>query len=303
MPSRQYVLNNAESNVSQYHVAGSSTIEVENGAVFGDPTPELWIELTARRARWSLCNFKCTARSGNVLTVEPMPGYADVDLGPPVDRIGCYVTAALVESLLTGTGSMGPQGPQGSMGYQGFTGAVGPQGANGTNGSNGSQGATGPAGPQGVQGALGATGNTGAAGSQGSTGATGNTGPQGSTGSQGATGATGATGPAGENGVNGQNGPQGPQGYQGIAGSGVAAGSSGQLQWNSSGSFAGMASSTVATSGSLLTLTAPSSSDKPLSLKAATSQSANLTEWQNSSATPLSAIDANGYGFLRVYEV
>lgn len=71
-------------------------------------------------------------------------------------------------------------------------------------------------------------------------------------------------------------------------------GSSGQLQYNSSSTFGGAAALTYATSGSLLSVTAQAATDKPLIVKAAASQSANLQEWQNSSGTALSYITSAG---------
>lgn len=73
-----------------------------------------------------------------------------------------------------------------------------------------------------------------------------------------------------------------------------ASGSSGQMQYNSSGSFAGAAAVTYATSGSLLSVTAQATTDKPLIVRAVTSQTANLQEWQNSAGTALSYITSAG---------
>lgn len=71
-------------------------------------------------------------------------------------------------------------------------------------------------------------------------------------------------------------------------------GSSGEVQYNSSGSFAGAAALTYATSGSLVTVTAQAATDKPLVVKGASAQSANLTEWRNSSGTVLASISSTG---------
>ena len=62
-------------------------------------------------------------------------------------------------------------------------------------------------------------------------------------------------------------------------------GSSGQLQYNSGGSFAGAAALTYATSGANLTVTASGAAVVPLVCKGTTSQTANLLELQNSSGT------------------
>lgn len=58
--------------------------------------------------------------------------------------------------------------------------------------------------------------------------------------------------------------------------SGSPGGSTGQLQWNNAGAFAGMGSSSVSTSGNLLTITAGTATDTPLSLQPAASQSVSL---------------------------
>lgn len=72
-------------------------------------------------------------------------------------------------------------------------------------------------------------------------------------------------------------------------------GSSGQVQYNSSGSFAGAAAVTYAASGANLTVTAQAATDVPLTVKGATSQSANLVECKNSTGTTAASIHlANG---------
>lgn len=157
----------------------------------------------------------------------------------------------------SGTGPTGPTGPTGAdstvSGPTGPTGTgpTGPTGA-GPTGPTGSIGPTGPAsGPTGPTGPTGAdstvagpTGPTGS-GPTGPTGAdstvAGPTGPTGFTGQLGPTGPTGAgpTGPTGSIGPQGSAGPTGPTGATGPTGSSAtAAGSTGQVQYNSSGSFA-----------------------------------------------------------------
>lgn len=76
-------------------------------------------------------------------------------------------------------------------------------------------------------------------------------------------------------------------------GGGTPGGSSGQLQYNNAGAFGGTAAGSYATSGSLFTLTAQAATDKPLIIKAAASQTANLQEWQNSSGTIGSFINSS----------
>ncbi len=74
----------------------------------------------------------------------------------------------------------------------------------------------------------------------------------------------------------------------------AAAGSTGQIQYNNAGSFGGAAALTYATSGDILTVTALAATDKPLIVKGAASQSANLMELRNSSGTALTTFDASG---------
>jgi hypothetical protein len=83
-------------------------------------------------------------------------------------------------------------------------------------------------------------------------------------------------------------------GSPGSGSSGTPGGSSGQLQYNNSSAFGGTAALVYSTSGSLLTATAQAATDKPVIIKGAASQSANLTEWQNSSSTVLATVDSGG---------
>jgi hypothetical protein len=66
-------------------------------------------------------------------------------------------------------------------------------------------------------------------------------------------------------------------------------GSTGQLQVNNGGAFAGMGGSVVATSGNILTLTAPTINDIPLVVKGA-GASGVLTQWQDNSGNLVLAI-------------
>ena len=80
-----------------------------------------------------------------------------------------------------------------------------------------------------------------------------------------------------------------------IAASGTSpAGSSGQVQYNSAGSFGGAAALVYATSGTNLTVTATGSTVKPLIAKAAASQSVSIFEAQNSSGTAFLTVSAVG---------
>ena len=101
--------------------------------------------------------------------------------------------------------------------------------------------------------------------------------------------------------ISSQNGSgSGTQGYQGNQGSGIAAGSSGQLEYNSSGAFAGAQALTYASSGNLLTAAAQLATDTPLTVKGQTSQTGNLMGIQSSAGTNLSTFDANGLGFVHL---
>lgn len=77
-------------------------------------------------------------------------------------------------------------------------------------------------------------------------------------------------------------------------GGGTPGGSSGQMQWNNAGSFAGAAFSTVATSGTHLRLTAQAATDIPFAVRGATSQTANLQQWENSAGTAVTSISSAG---------
>lgn len=78
-------------------------------------------------------------------------------------------------------------------------------------------------------------------------------------------------------------------------------GSSGQLQYNSGGSFAGAAALTYATSGANLTVTASGAAVVPLVCKGTTSQTANLLECQNSSGNKVFEVTGTGsVSFLRI---
>lgn len=71
------------------------------------------------------------------------------------------------------------------------------------------------------------------------------------------------------------------------------AGSSGQLQWNSSSSFAGAAYLNYATSGSILTITDGAITDVPLVVDGVTSQSGDLQQWKVNGTTK-AKVNASG---------
>ncbi len=113
-------------------------------------------------------------------------------------------------------------------------------------------------------------------------------------GTAGATGATGATGTAGvgvpTGGSTGQvlkklSATNYDTAWQNESSGGTPAGSSGQLQFNNSSAFGGAAASAYATSGTHLTLTAQTATDKAFAVKGAASQTANLMEFRDSSDT------------------
>jgi len=83
-------------------------------------------------------------------------------------------------------------------------------------------------------------------------------------------------------------------GTQGTAGGASAAGSNTQLQYNAAGNLGGAAALTYATSGVHFTATAQASTDNPLLVKGASSQSADLIDVQNSSSASLLSISAAG---------
>ena len=113
--------------------------------------------------------------------------------------------------------------------------------------SSGIQGPTGPTGPQGIAGPTGAIGATGPTGALGPTGPTGPFGPTGPQGIQGIQGIQGVAGPTGPTGPIGNTGPTGPTGATPAIG-----GTNTQVQYNSSGVFAGSANLTF--DGTSLTL-------------------------------------------------
>lgn len=77
-------------------------------------------------------------------------------------------------------------------------------------------------------------------------------------------------------------------------GGGSPGGSSGQFQYNNAGAFGGTAAVAYATTGTHVVVTAQGATVVPGCFKGAASQSANLTEWQNSGGTVLASMDASG---------
>lgn len=72
------------------------------------------------------------------------------------------------------------------------------------------------------------------------------------------------------------------------------AGSSGQVQWNSSGSFGGAAYLNYATSGSILTITDGATTDVPLVVDGVASQSGDLQQWKVNGTTKSRITSAGG---------
>jgi hypothetical protein len=106
-------------------------------------------------------------------------------------------------------------------------------------------------------------------------------------------GAVGIQGDVGPAGPTGATGPQGPQGIQGIQGATGATGSSGTISVNAPITNTG--TSTAAVLGFSGSITAASASTVPLTLQAATSQSANMFELRNSAGTGIMAsLDSTG---------
>lgn len=79
------------------------------------------------------------------------------------------------------------------------------------------------------------------------------------------------------------------------AAGGAPGGSSGQLQYNNSGAFGGVAGTSWASNQ--LLITAQDAATTPLAVRAAASHSANIQEWHNSSGTTRLRVDANGNVF------
>ena len=92
----------------------------------------------------------------------------------------------------------------------------------------------------------------------------GDPGAQGADGAQGEVGAQGTQGAQGYQGRQGTTGAQGAQGAQGAPGSGVAAGSDTQVQYNSSGNFAGSSNLTFDGTNLVCGGTVTSNSDEKL---------------------------------------
>lgn len=106
----------------------------------------------------------------------------------------------------------------------------------------------------------------------------------------------GQSGYSGYSGISGQNGSSGISGYSGRSGySGTPAGSTKQVQFNSSSSFGG-ATGFEYQSGSSpnVLIQAQNAAHTPLTVKGASSQSAKLIELQTSAGTVVGSIDVSG---------
>jgi hypothetical protein len=170
----------------------------------------------------------------------------------------------------------------------------------GPTGPTGSIGATGPAGATGPTGATGATGTTGATGPTGSTGATGAvgpTGPQGVQGEQGIQGIQGVTGPTGAQGATGPTGPTGSSGTISVTGpitnSGTSTAAIIGFDYSTADSTYAKLTATQTITGTQ-TMVPAASSSSVLIVRGASSQSADLMQWQNSSGTVLAKITSTG---------
>lgn len=73
-----------------------------------------------------------------------------------------------------------------------------------------------------------------------------------------------------------------------------AGGSSGQLQYNNSGAFAGVNHSSIGITGDIFKLSSLAVSNIPFIVKGFTGQTANLTEWRNSSNSVLASVSPSG---------
>jgi hypothetical protein len=177
----------------------------------------------------------------------------------------------------------GPKGEKGEKGDAG--GPAGPQGP---------AGPTGPQGPQGPQGLQGIQGPPGAQGAEGPTGSTGLKGDKGDTGATGATGAKGDTG---------ATGAQGPSGVVSVTapitntGTSIAA----NIGINTANFALLDTANTFTTSPQQVSVL--SAASKGLIVKGATSQSANLQEWQDSTGTVQSFINSTGRRFYTTQSI
>jgi len=75
---------------------------------------------------------------------------------------------------------------------------------------------------------------------------------------------------------------------------GSPGGSSGQVQWNSAGAFAGATAVVYAATVVHVAITSQGATIVPFCVKGAASQSANLQEWQNSSGTVRASVGSTG---------
>lgn len=181
------------------------------------------------------------------------------------------------------------------------------------------------------QGETGATGATGPQGPAGATGATGPAGPTGDTGPQGPTGPAGvvaATAPiaydSGSQTVSldalgittgyiangavtyGKLSATGATtgqvlSYDGsglawttVSGGGSPGGSSGQLQYNNAGAFGGIVAADWSSALGRITITSQAAGNMPFAVKSATSQTGDLTQWQNTAGSPVAFVSAAG---------
>jgi hypothetical protein len=75
---------------------------------------------------------------------------------------------------------------------------------------------------------------------------------------------------------------------------GGVGGSNGQVEYNNGGAFGGAAGLSYATSGTNVQVASQHATDKPFVVIGTSSQSGDLTEWQNSSNTVLAKVDSSG---------
>jgi len=79
---------------------------------------------------------------------------------------------------------------------------------------------------------------------------------------------------------------------------GSPGGSTGEIQYNDAGAFGGTVALAYAASGTHFTVTAQAATDVPVVVKGASSQTANLQQWQNSAGSVLSHVSASGSVFV-----
>jgi hypothetical protein len=95
-------LDEAISTLSSSHTIGDGLLTLDNASSFGTPTTDSPLRVTAERATDSVrTHFLITGKSGNVLTIaSTLDGYADINLNPG-DNVGVLVSGGTILDLQT----------------------------------------------------------------------------------------------------------------------------------------------------------------------------------------------------------